>query len=86
MIEWKDVTNYSRSDTKRVPRSWAALIGGLRVTVSRHIHYAPDAWLLTCSPWFETTELTVKDGEMAKLQAFKWIGQRLRGALLELGA
>lgn len=86
MIEWKDETSYSRSDTGRVPRTWVARICGLRVTVSRNIHHAPDAWLLTCAPWFDTKELTVKDGEMAKLQALEWIEQRLRGALLELGA
>ena len=66
MIEWKDETSYSRSDAERVPRAWVAEAGGLKVSVHRHIHHAPDAWLLTCRPWFECHDLPSKAAPMAK--------------------
>jgi len=45
---WNDVTTYSRNETVRIPRTWRADFGRLRITVTRNIHYAPDVWVVTC--------------------------------------
>ena len=86
MIEWKDETCYSRSDVERVPRAWACTVGGVKVSVHRHIHHEPDAWLLTCRPWFECKELPSKAAPIAKRQALDMLQDRLRAALADLGA
>lgn len=48
-IEWKDRTSYSRNGSRVEPRVWEIVHGPMRVTVHRHIGYAPDAWLVTCN-------------------------------------
>ena len=57
---WKDVTSYARGDTKRIPVSWEIEQGNLRIVVSRHIHYGPDAWTVTCYPVLDTKGLNSK--------------------------
>lgn len=51
-MEWKDETSYRQGDTDRTPKTWVLGVAGLRIVVSRHIHFAPDEWVLTCEPWF----------------------------------
>lgn len=85
MTEWKDETSYSRSDTERVPRAWVTAGGGLKISVHRHIHHAPDAWLLTCAPWFQCHELRSKAAPIAKQQALDMVRERLSAALVDLG-
>lgn len=45
-VKWKDTTSYSRGE-REIPREWSAVIGGVGVCVHRHIHHAPDVWLLS---------------------------------------
>jgi hypothetical protein len=85
-MEWKDDTSYSRSDAERVPRSWVIEAGGFKLSVHRHIYHAPDAWLLTCHPWFECHALPSKAAPMAKQQALELVRKRLAAALVDLGA
>ncbi len=85
-MEWEDETSYSRSDTERAPRVWATACAGLKISVHRHIHHAPDAWLLTCAPWFASHELKSKAAPIAKQQALDLVRERLRAALVDLGA
>lgn len=85
MIVWRDETSYSRNETKRLPRVWVSTAGGLRVSVHRHIYHAPDAWLLTCPPWFECYALRSKDAPTAKRQALELVRKKLRAAVVALG-
>jgi hypothetical protein len=86
VIEWKDETTYSRSNKERAPRVWTAKAGGLTVTVHRHIHFGPHAWLVTCAPWFDCRELPTTGEESAKAQALDLVRQQLHAALAELVA
>lgn len=84
VIEWEDETNYSRGDVERVPRTWAAKGGGLKISVHRHIHHEPDDWLLTCAPWFNCQVLPSKAAPVAKRQALDLVQERLHAALVAL--
>jgi hypothetical protein len=49
MNTWEDATSYSRGEKNRTPSMWRVVTDkGMRVFVHRHIHYAPDQWLLSC--------------------------------------
>jgi len=71
MIQWKDVSSWSRTETDRSePKSWEAKIGVFRLTVHRHIHYPPDTWLASCQPdVFDKLELRSKKIDEAKGEA-----------------
>ena len=86
MIEWKDETTHSRREKDRAPRVWTAKAGGLTVTVHRHIHYGPHAWLVTCAPWFDNHELPTAGDESAKSLAIELVRQRLHAALTGIEA
>lgn len=75
---WNDVTTYSRDDKDKQPRVWHFDCGDLRVVVHRHIHYAPDAWLLTCSPFFDKRELYAKDADHAKAEALALVREKVK--------
>lgn len=75
---WKDVTTYSRDDKDRLPRVWHLDCGDMRVAVHKHIHYAPDAWLLTCSPFFDKRELCAKDADDAKAEALALVREKVK--------
>lgn len=72
MIEWQDKTGWSQKDseeTKRTPRTWRATVGPFKLTVTRHVHYEPDQWIMTCKPLFEHVIADSKEIEEAKKQA-----------------
>ena len=48
-ITFKDVTSYSRRDKKKIPQTFEARIAGVRLTVTRHIYYRPDQWVVSTS-------------------------------------
>ena len=85
MANWEDETSYSRGDKERVPRTWTCRLGGhLRVTVTRHIHYPPDDWLLFCLPFFDGRVLKAKDIKQAKCEALLLVKEKLREAMRQL--
>lgn len=47
-MKWRDTSSYSYADSHpRTPKSWSLLLKGLpSVVVTRHIHIAPDEWLV----------------------------------------
>ena len=46
--QWKDITTYSRSVTERIPSTFEARSGDLRITItSAHISYKGD-WVMHC--------------------------------------
>jgi hypothetical protein len=78
--KWQDVSSYSRDDTDRTPRSMQRKVGStIRLTVTRHIHYAPDAWVSNCEPFWTQRELAAKELPAAQAEA----EQMLRDALTE---
>ena len=69
-MNWKDDSSYSQHDKERIPRIYnAKLTKDFVVTVHRHIHYAPDMWLLTCEPFFKQKELCTGSAEEAQTMA-----------------
>lgn len=78
-VEWYDATSYSQSDTKRVPRTWEIKGSLMEVTVSRHIHFPQDAWVLYCRALdISKFELTNKDLAKAKAEALAHLRVRLK--------
>jgi len=77
MVEWKDISSWSRHDSdevRAVPKTWASQIGKFRIIVSRHIHHQPDVWVLTCHPdMFSHVEAASKDIDKAKIQAIEML-------------
>ncbi len=84
MIEWKDRTSYSRSETDRTPRSWHARAGMIEIAVHRHVSYAPDVWLLSCPPIADKLVLTSKDIDEAKAEAVRYVKHQLYAAIGDL--
>ena len=83
-MEWKDTTSYSKGDKDRIPSSWSANIGKLRiVVVSNHIHY-PGRWVLHCSPFFNTHELKVDTKEQAQAEAARLVKIEIAAIIADL--
>jgi len=71
-ITFKDVTSYSRGDVDLIPRTWEAMIAGVRLVVTRHIYFERDEWIArSCLEL-----LTSKDVEAAKREAVELLGRR----------
>jgi hypothetical protein len=51
-MQWKDISSFSQGDKVRTPKTFTTKAGKLSIVVTRHIHHAPDVWVLTCEPWF----------------------------------
>lgn len=68
-MKWQDTTSYSQAETDRTPRVWTARAGCFAIKVHRHIHYEPDAWLLSCDGIVEMRELSSTDIGDAKREA-----------------
>lgn len=82
MLTWKDTTSYSQHARNRTPGEWQTQASWIRITVHRHIHYAPDAWLLSTVPaLFERWELVSKSADGAKLEAEMMVRERLELAV-----
>lgn len=73
MNEWTDETSYQKGEKDRTPRTWTIRAGKLRITVTRHIHFPKDAWVLRCEPFCDAHELAAKDIDSAKSEALAYI-------------
>ena len=85
MTQWKDATSYSRGERGQTePRSWEIRMGHeyvVNVTVTRHIDYGNDAWLMLCFPLFPKGKLLEsKDLADAKVEALTIVEEALRHA------
>lgn len=47
MLIWVDDTSYRASDKERIPRTYVAHIGVLKLVVTRKV-YHPEAWYIRC--------------------------------------
>lgn len=64
-MQWKDISTYKRGDkTREIRTVQLEVASGLRLVVTRHIHYAPDEWVLNCEPWF--SNFVVGNGTLAE--------------------
>lgn len=75
-MKWTDATTYSKH-AERIPTTWAARAGRLRITVtSGHIHHLA-RWVMHCSPFFYAKELvgveTKEEAQAMALAAVKEI-------------
>jgi hypothetical protein len=82
-VEFKDVTSHSQGTKDRTPRTWEAKIGCVRLTVTRHIHYAPDEWIARSHPSIIDMELLQsKDIEEAKDEAVELLSSRCNAVVI----
>lgn len=83
-MKWKDISSYSQGDREKKPRTVRLDVAGLKIVITRHIHNAPDDWVLNCEPWFNGRK--VGDGalEDAKETALYLVRDRLAEATAAL--
>ena len=77
-MKWKDNTFYSRDDKERISSVWNYSIGGIVICIHKHIHYAKDQWLLTCTPFYNKFELPQDNIDDLKELAIKLIITKIR--------
>ncbi len=68
--QWKDETSYQRGEA-RDPKTWKMEIDLLCLVVTRHIHFAKDAWVFSFRPFYEMHQLKSKDIKEAKAEALR---------------
>lgn len=68
MTEWKDCTSYSRGDTKRIPTTFEAKAGPVRLCVtSGHIYYRGQ-WVGHAFPLFQDRLLKASTRDEAQAE------------------
>ena len=78
MLEWKDVTSYSKGDTERKPRVLECeLAPGITIRVHKHIAWGEEFLLTSRKLEFDCTELNTADLEEAKAVALDRAYHRL---------
>lgn len=85
MIEWTDVSSYSRGERgEKEPSAWACKVGGLKIVIVKKHIYNPDRWSLTCGPWFDVKDLDLPSevkAEEAQKEALRWVRTKLQKSL-----
>ncbi len=85
--KWEDTSSHAQGTKDKTPREWTMYISGraLRIKIHRHIHYPPDAWLVTCHPkLLEQLQLEATDAEEAKKEAIRLVKAELERLLAGL--
>lgn len=83
-LKWVDETSYSRGDVERIPQTWAASCGSMRVVVTRHLHYEPTDWRID----FGATSFLAKgniSADEAKAKAEGHLVTYAKRILIDLG-
>jgi hypothetical protein len=84
-LTWKDTTSFSQGEKDRTPRCWTAKAGRVQIVVHRHIHFPPDAWLLSCAALrIDNRQLKSKDVDEAKQEAVRIVRELLEEAICEM--
>ena len=83
-MQWKDISSYSQRDTDRTPKTWALKAAGLKIVVTRHIHHAPDAWVLSCEPFCGGIEIGTGTADEAKAAAVEIVRMNLEQCIAAL--
>lgn len=84
MRKWEDVSSYSRSENDREPKTWVILANRIKITVTRHIDYPKDRWVLFSPPWISALVLESKNIDDAKKEAIKIIKTNILESLSHL--
>ena len=88
MAVWKDKTTYTRDQVvaaDRTPRILSVNLGGVQLSVHRHIHHGPDVWLASCTPqFFCQVQLKSADIEEAKAEAITLLRKHVEKAFCAL--
>ena len=77
-MEWKDISTHNKGATDRTPHTFQAKVGSARITVTRHVHFAPEDWVLTCEPWYDLYVVGKGTIDEAKAAAVALIREKLR--------
>lgn len=83
-ITWKDTSSFRQGDTQRIPNTFRANVGKLRLTVHRHIHYDKNDWLLSCDAFCDCKVIGSGTAEEAKTTAEVLIKEYLMACLEEI--
>ena len=67
-MKWEDATSYSR-DGDRIPTAWRLNVGGLHIAVVSNHRWNPGAWVMHCSPWYDTYDLGMPSDQFSKEDA-----------------
>ena len=85
-MKWEIERSCSQSGKDRTPKCWVANAGIFKLTVHRHIHYPPTAWLLSCDDvQLKCRELSATDIDAAKQEAIEIVRKRLIEAIEAMG-
>lgn len=83
--KWKDESCFSQGTVDRTPTTWTLDTGMyVRITVTRHIHHAPDAWVLVCHDLRIDSKLKSKGIDEAKAEAVRFVTARLTAMIKSL--
>lgn len=80
-MKWKDISSYSRTDNARIPKTFEADVGGLRIVVTRNIYCRPEEWALRCDPWFDMHVVGTGSADEAKAAAVAVVRKQLTAVL-----
>lgn len=85
-VEWKDVSSFSQNTKRedRIPKSFSMYIAGERLTVTRHIHYAPDEWIASYGGMIGGLVVGNGSAEDAKSRALTLVRDRLNESILQI--
>jgi hypothetical protein len=84
-LTWKDETGYSRGDRERMPRVWTLYLPIVTLSVHRHAHHEPDAWLFSCYQLeLDNYRLKSREIEVAKAEAIACARSRCKAIMTSL--
>ncbi|KQN96904.1 hypothetical protein [Paenibacillus sp. Leaf72] len=84
-LNWIDVTRYSQRNKDKInPTAWGATIGKIDIMIHRHIDYAPDVWLMSCSFIDLSKKLENKEIEAAKTEAVALVKHKIESQIADL--
>jgi hypothetical protein len=75
-IKFKDTSSYSQGTVKRVPKTFEAYVGCIKLVVTRHIDYEPEDWVIRAEPFVKDVVSNVSADE-----AQRTLVESLRAAL-----
>jgi hypothetical protein len=79
MSEWKNVSNWSKSDLERTPKSWEMVLGRFHLIVTRKHHLT--GWFVDMGTLLNAWPLRSSEIEAAKKEALSLATNIFRDAL-----
>lgn len=83
-MNWKNTTSYSKSDNKGVVRTTSIDINGLKITVTKHLHYGDELVMHCYDLGINTRPLRVKDMKEGQEIAIEFVKCRAEEILESL--